>query len=242
LIRIDVNVDASLLLKRLENGEKRLAFAVVNAINSTMKAAQQAVKENARAHFAIRKESFVLGGPGRGGQIAIIKPFASVSQGRAYAEMAIGKKERLLLSEYETGGERQPFKGHSIAVPIPGSAARPSFALPVPASMKFTALKLRLTPRSLGSHRRGARGAADAIRYGLLRTYQVPGVGVFQRGEGGESRLIYAFVKEEHIAPRLSWIDVATRTIGVVFQQELDSQVDDVLIRRGLTRAQVFQS
>lgn len=237
--RIDLNVDPALLLERMRNGEKRLAYAVVNAINNTARAVQVAEVASAQHAFkAIRKPEFLLGREGRGGQIAIIKPFASVGRGVPYAEISIGQKPRLLLPLFEEGGARPAFKGRSVAVPVIGGPARPSFEQPVPASMRFTALRLRLTPRREGAKRRKKKGDAEQaqVRYGLQDTYQVPGVGVFQRKPGEGARIVYAFVEHEQVGRRLSWMDVARRTAATLFPVELKEQIELTLIRHGLTR------
>lgn len=243
-LRIDVNVEPALLLQRMEHGVKRLAFSVAAAINSTALAVQAAEVAHARHALTIRKEDFILGKPGRGGQIAIISPFANVYQNRPYAEIAVGAKTGLLLSEYEAGGARVPFKGSgAVAVPVIGGPARPSFAEAVPTAFKFASLRLRLTPRKPGAKRaRHAPGVAigpnqQPVRYGLEDTYQVPGVGVFQHVVGGGSRLVYAFVHGERIEPKLDFVGIAERVADRVFARELESEIDDVLIRHGLTRS-----
>lgn len=235
-MKIDVDVDAAKLLLRLEGGEKRFAFAVVNAINATAKAVQADVREHVKKQFTLRRSEFVLR------EAAVISPFASVSQGRPYAEVGVGSpgrpKPRFLLSQFEEGGPRAPIKGkQSIAVPVIGGPARPSFAQSVPDAFRFTRLGLRLTPRTEGARRKRTVPGEQPVRYGLLGTYQVPGVGVFQRVAGEASRLVYAFVRSEQLPSTLDFEAVARATSDRVFRLALESEIDDVLIRRGLTRS-----
>jgi hypothetical protein len=120
-VKIDLQIDTAPLLLRLKNGEKRLAYAVVNAINSTAKRVQEAERERVLRAFVVRKRDFILR------EAAIIKPFASVKQGRPYAEISVGDKQRLLLRKFEQGAAREPFTpgAKSVAVPLLGRPARP---------------------------------------------------------------------------------------------------------------------
>jgi hypothetical protein len=74
-MRIDLQIDCASLVLRLENGQRRLAYVVVNAINATAKRIQATERRHIEQEFTIRKKDFVLR------QAAVIKPFASVKQG-----------------------------------------------------------------------------------------------------------------------------------------------------------------
>lgn len=232
-MKINLEVDAALMLRRLKNGEKRMAYAVVNAINKTALKIQEAEREGVREHFTVRDEAFIMR------QAAIIKPFASVGKAIPYAEIAVGQKKRLLLAQFEEGGDRAPFKGKSVAVPIIGNAARPSFATPVPKALQFTQLKLRITARppegaTTGRRRRSGKRADGRarVRYGLLGTYQVPGVGVFQRKAGStDAELIYAFVKDEKLPKKLAFVDTADKVARQWFSELLQQEVVKTLAR-----------
>lgn len=226
-MRIAVHVDPALLLLRLRNGEKRLAFAVVNAINDTAKLIQKAERERVEERFTLRKPDFVLR------QAAVIKPFASVGQGRAHAEISVGQKPRLLLSQYEVGGERKPFKGKSVAVPVIGGPARPSFEQPVPEALQFRRLRFRLRPAGATKRRvRKSQEGQARVRYGEQGTYLVPGVGVFQRPQGAEgSRLIYAFVQGEELPRKLDFVETASGVADRWFRRFLEAEVTQTLAR-----------
>ena len=101
-MKIDVQIDSTKLILRLRNGQRRLAYATVNAINNTAKRIQVAERQRVEKEFTVRKKNFVLR------QAAVIKPFANVKQGRPFAEIAVGQKPRLLLSAFERGAERKP--------------------------------------------------------------------------------------------------------------------------------------
>jgi hypothetical protein len=47
-MRIDLQIDSTELVLRLENGQRRLAYAVVNAINNTAKRIQAAADGSGR--------------------------------------------------------------------------------------------------------------------------------------------------------------------------------------------------
>lgn len=91
-MRIDLQIDSAPLVLRLQNGQRRLAYAVVNAINNTAKRIQAVERRRVEEEFTVRKKDFISR------QAAVIKPFANVQQGRPYAEIGVGQKPRLLLS------------------------------------------------------------------------------------------------------------------------------------------------
>lgn len=156
-MQLTIDVDQKQLLLRMRKGEKRLAYAVVNAVNATSKRVQQAEFQHMRLRFQIRKDRFFFGSSGRpGGVAARIKPFASVKQGRPFSEVFIaqapssGSQRRLLLPFFEEGGEKKPSKGADrVAIPISGRA-RPQWTGPVAKEYTFAGMKLE-------AHRQGKR-------------------------------------------------------------------------------------
>ena len=156
-LTVDVKEASALLV--LRNGGKRVAFAVVNALNSSIKAAQKGEQANVDRKFTVRKSEFVRR------QAAVIKlegkgsGFASVGVGRYEARMQVGEKKRLLLSAFEKGGSRRSAmtatgfvpKGKSEAVPVTGGPARPSKQASVPDAFTFTGL--RFSKRQAGKGR-----------------------------------------------------------------------------------------
>lgn len=226
-----MRIDTSQLTRLMQHGEKRMVYAVVNAINNTAKKVQEAERAHVKERFTVRKE-FTLR------EAAVISPFASVRQGIPYAEIGVGNpnkpKPRFILAGYEEGGARPKFKGtKSVAVPIVGTPARPSFAQSVPAAYRFTALRLRITPRTPGAKakRRPKDSQGEPVRYGLQGTYQVPGVGVYQRQGGGDSRLIYAFDTDPQLPDMLDFQRVARTEADAWFPEFLEREVADVLTR-----------
>jgi len=218
MLQVNVRVDTSNLISRLDKGQRRLAYAVANALNATARDIQTAERSRVSSEFTLRNPTFILR------QAAIIRPFASATQGRAYVDVSVGKKPRLLLSRFEEGGDRPPFKGSSVAVPITGESARPQFGQPVTPSLRFSALKLRL--------RRGRGRSSVRIRRGEERTYMIPGVGVFQRDSEG-SRLIYSFESDVNLSPRLRFIDTARRVTHERFRRHLRDETVNAIIRAG---------
>ena len=261
-MRIDVQTDSAPLVLRLANGQRRLAYAVVNAINATAKRVQQAEFEQVRGAFQIRRPNFFFGTPARpGGTAARIRPFASVMQGRPYAEVAIQAPEgrglvsrRTLLPMFEEGGTRPVFTpgAQSIAVPVTGGPARPTFADPV--APQFTFARLRFVDYQGGQkvQREGQRaGRRDKTLYGtegrmtlptrgglqwrgaqrtFIATSSKAGAqsgalgGVFQRvGPGrGGIRPVYVFRHPMHLAQRLRWVATAQHMADVWFKAEME--------------------
>jgi len=117
-----------------------------------------------------------------------IRAFASPRKGPPFAEVAIDPtKKRVLLGIFEKGGEKEPAKGKTVAVPLTGGPARPSFSQPV--QEEFTFRKLRF--------RRHNTKSGKVQWKGEQRTFIIPGLGVLQRVAGkaksSAARLIYAF-------------------------------------------------
>lgn len=232
---INVDVDPAFLLLRLRKGEKRMAFAVVNAINRTAKRIQVAERERVKEQFTVRNEKFILR------EAAKIKPFASVRQSRPFAEIAVGQKRRLFLSGFETGEKRVPFKGRRIAAPVVGGPARPTFQSKVPKALRFTALRLRLTPRGdpgrrvrRRSRKQIARRGVQPVRFGLLGTFLIPGVGVFQRVRGQEPKIVYVFVDPFDLPKILDFVKTAKHVADIWFREELERQIFETLARNPL--------
>ena len=222
-MKIDLNMDAKALEQRMDLTAKNLAYASVNAINKTALQVQEQAKANVKSRFTLRQPDFVLR------QAAIIKPFASVGQDRPYAEVQVGQKPRLLLADFEKGGQRAPFIGKNVAVPITGSPARPSFSAPVTPSLQITALALQpVLTTAQKQQRRSIKGKSAAetramradfnrahgtgqVWKGRQRTYMIPGVGIFQRTgpKKADTTMLYKFVPHPQIKPTLGFLAMA---------------------------------
>jgi hypothetical protein len=216
-MKINLQIDSAPLLLRLRNGERRLAYAAVNAINATVKRIQKAERQRIEDEFTVRKKTFVLR------QAAIIKPFASVGQGRPYAEVSVGQKPRLLLSAFERGGERKPATqgARRVAEPVVGGPARPRFTQPVPTELRVR--RLRFDKTKAGKVRAAAK---------RTRTYLVPDVGIFQRTGPEASRLVYFFSKGKMVRPRLRFIKTAKSITDRWFKEELEREVIKAISRQ----------
>jgi len=220
-LTINVDIDATELVLRLHRGERRLAYAAVNAINQTAKKIQAAEIAHLEETFEVRQWTFMRR------QVAIISPFASVSKSRAYAEIAVGDKPRLLLSQFERTtppATREPFTAgaKSVGEPVVGGA-RPTWPEQVPAELRMKKLNFNLT-------KRGKR------RVGVTRThvYLVPGTGIFQRTGKGPSgtRLIYFFDKNKKPIPKtLEFIDTAKATADEWFGELMEREVINAIGR-----------
>lgn len=237
-------IDTSELEKRFGLTEKNIAFAAVNATNETAKQIQKQAQANVRSKFTIRKSDFMMR------QAAIIKPFASVTQGRAYAEIAVGQKPRLLLADFERGASRPPFIGKNVAMPIPGSPARPSFSDPV--AMPFTSLGLHpVLSADQATQRKALKGgtAAETRRMrkefthaaghgrpwiGNQRTYMIPGLGVFQRTgpKKTDTVMIYKFVPTQRLIPRLGFLAMAKQDGRQMFITNMETAVINEISRK----------
>ena len=215
-MRIDLQIDSAPLVLRLQNGQRRLAYAVVNAINKTAKRIQAVERRHIEQEFTVRKKEFISR------QAAVIKPFASVKQGRPYAEIGVGQKPRLLLSAFERGAERKPFTANArrVAEPVVGGPARPQFASAVTPELRAGRLRFDLT--------KTGRRRAGAVR---TKTYLVPDVGIFQRTGPKTTRLVYAFTRGKKLEPRLRFVETAKREADWWFREEMEQEVLNAIAR-----------
>lgn len=263
MVTVQVDVRAADLLKGLRNGEKRMAYAVVNAINYTAREVQKAAHERVRAEFIVRRPQFLFGSPGRPGGVAgKISPFANVSAGRMFARVFVdgggSKGGKVLLPGFESGAERKPATpgAKHVAVPLTGRPARPSIAAGVPPAFTIAGLKLREFRAGKAVRRRRRGGAAatgvhdtdgrlrlpsseSGVQWkGLQRTFLVPGLGIFQRigPARGDIRLIYAFTRPFRLEPRLRFESTATEVANREFGPALLFEVDKTLAFHGLKK------
>jgi len=54
-MKINLRIDSAALVLRLQNGQRRLAYAAVNAINNTAKRIQEAERRRVEEEFTVRK-------------------------------------------------------------------------------------------------------------------------------------------------------------------------------------------
>jgi ribonucleotide reductase beta subunit family protein with ferritin-like domain len=230
-MKIDLQIDSTQMVLRLKNGERRLAYAAVNAINNTAKRIQAVERDRVEQVFTVRKKDFMRR------EAAVIKPFASVKQGRAFAEIAAGQKPRLLLSMFERGGERGPFTpgAKNVAIPVKGSPARPTFRSEVPEALTFKKLRFRKT-RAIGTTPTGkakrSKKKTSGIWFGEQGTYMIPGVGVFQRKTSERvRRLLYSFKPSVHLNTRLHFVQTAEKEAQRWFHEEMEREVINAIAR-----------
>jgi len=196
-MRIDINIDSRNLKARTLREAKRLAYSTSQALNDTMLDVQQAERINLDRKYQIRQAGFMY-------RLVKVLKFANPRRGIPYAEVGIDPtKRRVLLPLLQTGGRRQPVKGKEVAVPITGSAARPTFARQVTPSLRFTKMRLRKTK---------TRRRKKLQLKGQEGTFVIPGAGVFQRIRG-VARQIYVFWPKPRIRPSLDFYRVAGQQI-----------------------------
>jgi len=235
---VDVN-DAGVLLA-LENGAKRMRYAIANAERATILKVQAAERQAVRSGmFQLRKKEFIER------EAAIISPFPKADT--LFTRVRVGDKPRLLLSKFEAGAQRTGFVGRNVAVPIIG-AARPTRQSGIAPNLTFSAMKLRefqggkkLRRKARGRH---VRDFTTFREYGRLlfpesspksqwkgasRTYLVPGVGVFQRTGPGSTRLVWAFRPSVRIPATLGFVKRARVIAEREFPKDLRAQVIETL-------------
>lgn len=240
-----IEVDEARVLALLRKGGKRMAFAVVNALNKTAKAVQAEQRKRVRQTVTVRKTKFI------DRTIASIRKrgggsgFASVKLGRYEARIAIDDKPRLLLEKLEHGGERAPFTqgARRMAVPVPGGPARRTQRSSVPREFTYRALRLRSSSGKGRKRKTNVTFSGSVTRSGKLQwkgknrtfvlhsTARAPEGGVFQRtGPGRDDiRMVYSFRRKYRLRQRLQWMRTGRRVVERTMQPELRRQVQNTL-------------
>lgn len=224
-MQINVSFDLSLLDKTAKRYEQNLAYSAAQAINAAALEAQKRIREQMAAAFHLRKADFMM-------RSVKIFAFASVGRNRVYAELGIDNKPRLLLSMFETGGQKAPWKGKNVAVPVTGQVARSSIAAPVNPSYTFQALHFQRGPiqhrgalhHAKGRHK-GKLGGEYDVWQGANRTFiltataRAPFGGVFQRvgPRRDDIRLLYSFRANVTLRKALSVIETTQEVYQQVF-------------------------
>lgn len=256
-MQVNVTVDDAQLVLMLQNGQRRLAFGVVDALNATALRIRSAEEREVRDSFQVRRNEFWFG---RAHAAAHILQ-ASVPKGRRYTEVSLSAPpgrgligNRFLAPMLTEGGVRKPFTPSAarVAVPLTGSAARPSWASPVPKELEFRSIglvKYRRNKRGKAVRYRrpsgrqqslyGTEGRVEMPAYepgtwwrGKQGTYMVlreDGSGwVFQR-QGGRSRAIYKFLDPMPVEKLLDWLYTAEITARRWFPEEMERQVIEAI-------------
>jgi len=251
---IAVDVDAKNLILRLENGQRRLGYAAVNAINNTAMHVRAAAEHEVRDSLQIRKPEFWFG---RAHAAAFVS-WASVKNARAWAEISLSTppgrgttKQRFLGPLLEEGGIKKPSAATAkrIAVPITGSPARPRWGDPVQPEYQLSKIKLRKYGRNKQgrvTRRRNpsVRGRAQSI-YGTAGHVQLPAYekGTFWKGErgtymilkrggggtifarsAGKSVPIWIFRKPMRVPKHLDWMMAATDAANRWLPEEIERE------------------
>lgn len=246
---VDAN-DAEVLLS-LKNGGKRMAYAISNAIRSSLLGAQKAVHNGVRDRFTVRS-NFVIQ------QSAVIKGRSGgsgfPSPTRLEGRFTTGDKPRLLLGKFEDGQLRTPFTpgAKHVAVPMIGNAARPTKKSKVPSRFYFSNLRLSSStpsdkPTTANAKLKRPKKSLALVRHvtkrgktqwkGTSRTFllthtkRAPQGGVFQRVGPAKSdiRLIWSFQTPFKLPQILKYDETARRYVEAVFNQFLIEEVNKTL-------------
>lgn len=210
-MRIDITIDPTALKARTDREVKNLAYSTSQALNAVAKDIQTQQRVHLDQTYHLRKAGFMY-------RLIKIFRFSNARQGIPYAEVGVDtSKNRVLLSTFEAGGERRPFTGKHVAVPITGGAARPSESALVKGGFTFEAMALeRHVTRDGKVQWKGKSG-----------TFLLPNIGVFQRqgrrnkrGKGRRVALIYKLIAPgamKHLPANLRFLETARHQVQQKF-------------------------
>lgn len=241
-MKIDLQVDDKALATLKSLGEKKLPYAAVNALNQTAKQLQKQMRIGVKQRFRVRpkRQAFFLR------MAAIIKPFASVKKGIAFAEIAVGQKPKLLLSKFERGFKRLPFTpgAKHVAVPLTGGPARPRIGSSVPPEFTFRRLRLKQAKKKGGKRKtkteavtftQTKRGQWKGRQrtFILTHTAKAPLGGVFQRigPKRGDIRMVYSFSDPRWVKARLRFMQTVSKRGARFLAVNFRNEVEKAMIR-----------
>jgi len=219
-MQINMRWDNVALIRRLEKGERRLGFAAVNSVNFGLKEIKKAEQEHVLRTLTIRRPDFTLR------EIAVIKPFASAGQARAFGEVSIGRKARSFLGLFVGGGVKE-HRGKNVAIPVTGEEARPTFRT----AQTFPPLVKRLKfkrPR----RKRGGKPGAKMVLQGAEGRFLIPGEGIFRR-RGSQVRAIIIYKPVVRIRPTLKWEEIARRVGERALREGMEREAINAIARTG---------
>jgi len=228
-MKISMKLDASAFEAKTKKQIRNLAYSTVQAINDTAKQVQEAVRKDMEKRFNIRSDKtkkFLF-------QRIKISQFADVNKNKPYAEISIDikNKARLLLPLYETGGERKPFFGKQMAVPITSTAREGSINKPVADDFRWDKMKIKkykTKAREIIKYKTKLNGVITKYKpkerktqlKGRQRTFVMKGR-LWQRIGSGrrDIRAIYHFSKPFRLRKRLRFVDISKETYQKQFQE-----------------------
>lgn len=182
-MKIGMRWDDRELLLSLRNGQRKLAYATANAINTAAKRIQQDEFAHVRATFVIREERVFFGSDSRPGGVAgkiiqFAKPLGSleavlaVGERATYSKRGDDHKRGFLLAGFEKGATRTPTYGaRALAVPITGGA-RPDKRSKIDRQLSFSGLQLKAYEygkKVKGPGKHPSRGIGVFGEYGRLQ-------------------------------------------------------------------------
>jgi len=233
-VDIQVKVDTDAVVKVTTEVLRQLPYALNDAITRTAKEAVTAAQRELADRLQIRKH-FLLG------RIRILS-YSRV--GNLTAVIGVDTRVQgspLILGFLEEGqsGEKKSSTGEDVAIPLTGSAARPSF--PEKVTPKLLYKRLQMEKHTT------ARGATQWK--GKQRTFVIPGVGIFQRvssspktrrrgksfggvDERTSTALIYKFKPSAHLGTHVRLRDAMIKVIGERFAPIFAEEFNKELLAR----------
>jgi hypothetical protein len=242
-LEIIVDARAAETLLALRNGGKRMAFAISNAIRTSLLGAQAEVRKHVEQQFIVRRAAFVMR------EAAVIRGAGGgsgfPSTMRLEGRFQTGEKERFLLGGFETGELRRPFTpgAKHVAVPTRGGPARPTPASKIPQRFQFSDLALRAKTTKATSTSTRRRKSLELKKHitsggktqykGASRTFllthakKAPFGGVYQRVGAGRDdiRLVYSFQTPRNLPAVLKYDETARRYVEATFESFLIAEV-----------------
>lgn len=184
-MNIDIQVDPSSALSYLQRLSNQAPFATSKALNTVANKGQAAIRENVKANFVLRRETFILN---------TIKIERADRATKTKLDVTISiDRTRDVLAKFEAGGPKTARDGSNIAIPL--DARR----------NKRDIITKSQRPRALLDSRRGQAGRIFKTATGILLR-----VGSMR---AGTTRTLYLLKRVVVIPRRLGFAASATRAV-----------------------------
>lgn len=210
-----ITIETASALKLTTIVLRQIPYATNNALNRTALEARDAGRDEIRKRFTIRTNF----APNR---VQILK-YSRTNNLTAVVGInssVQGTKPLLAFFEMGEGGIKTPVRGSEIAVPITGDAARPSFSMKV-SETRYSYKRLNLNAGK-----------------GRLRTFVIPGLGVYRRTGPGKRdiEIIYAFETDAPLRPRMTLRERILAVIQTRFREIWFEEMHKELTIAGLPK------
>ncbi len=203
--------------------EQQLPYAISRGINATLDAMQTAVRTHLHdGTFFLRRPDFI-------DKTIYIAPSDRATKTRLVGTVRVDP-ERNFLAKFEDGGQKDPSKASTIAVPV-FKQASPSLIVsrsdPLYIKKLMASLDRTGAARGRVRNRKGAPKRLVPQKVYLVKTAK--GTLLVERTGPGQTRVLYAFERSVPIKADLHFEEIALRTAEAQWDALMSQALEDAI-------------